>query len=66
MCWKRTGILLRTSVPSKRLPGVVTTATASVPDGCPSGFDTSAEVKWPEYPATQIACFLGTSRDSRP
>ena len=34
-------------MPSKRLPGVVTTATASVPDGRPSGFETSAEVKWP-------------------
>ena len=66
MCWKRTGILLRTSVPSKRLPGVVTTATANVPDRCPSGFDTSDEVKWPEYPAMQIACFLGTSSASRP
>ena len=37
VCWKRTGSLVRMSVPSSLLPGVVTTATASVPDGRPSG-----------------------------
>ena len=35
------------SVPSNLLAGVVTTATANVPDGCPSGFWTSVAVKWP-------------------
>ncbi len=55
------------SVPSNLLAGVVTTATANVPERCPSGFDTSDEVKWPEYPAMQIACFFGRSSSaSRP
>ena len=34
VCWKRTGSLVKMSVPSSLFPGVVTTATARVPDGC--------------------------------
>ena len=47
------------SVPSSRLPGVVTTATATadVPDRCSSGFVTSDAVKCPVYAARQMACF---------
>ncbi len=66
MCWKRTGTFTRISVPSSWLPGVATTATASVPAGRPSGLETDELVKCPVYAATQTSFPFGTSLTSRP
>ena len=47
VCAKRTGSFVRSTVPSSLLPGVVTTTTASLPVGWPSGFITVPFVKVP-------------------